>query len=110
MISGFLGFVIPKSLVGLGISPFAGVFVNFLDPFFIGIYLSLFFALIGTKLHQAGTEEMEYHEKLMILPDKEKAASEYKRDRRYGYILIIAGVITTLVLLFGWALPYNGMI
>ncbi|MDR1548075.1 MAG: sodium:solute symporter family protein [Hungatella sp.] len=110
MISGFFGFVIPKSLVGLGISPFAGVFVNFLDPFFIGIYLSLFFALIGTKLHQAGAEEMEYHEKLMILPEKEKVASEYKQDRRYGYILIIAGVITTLVLLFGWALPYNGII
>lgn len=80
MISGFLGFVIPKCLVELSIGPFAYVFVSFLNPFFIGIYLSLFFALIGTKLHQAGVEEMEYHEKLMILPEKEKVASEYKRD------------------------------
>lgn len=110
MIAGFLGFIIPKCLVGFGIKPFASIFVNFLDPFFVGIYFSLLFSLIGTKLRPAGEEEIKYRKGLMVLPQKEKVAAEYKRDYYYAYILIIAGVITTLVLLFGWALPYNGII
>lgn len=110
MLAGFLGFMIPKCLVGFGVKPFVGIFVNFLDPFFIGIYLSLFFAVLGSKLHPAETEEIKYREKLMELPEKEKAPSDYKRDRLYGYILIAAGILTTLFLLFGWALPYNGII
>lgn len=110
MLSGFLGFIIPKCLVGFGIAPFTKILVNFLDPFFLGIYFSLLFAVIGTKLHPAEAKEKEYREKLLILPEKEKVASEYKRDRLYGYVLIAAGVVTTLVLLFGWALPYHGIL
>ena len=110
MIAGFLGFIIPKSLVGFGIQPFAGIFVNFLDPFFVGVGLSLIFAVVGSKLYPAKKEESEYRENLLILPEAEKVASDYKRDKIYGYLLIAVGIVVTLVLLFGWALPYNGLI
>ena len=33
----------------------------------------------------------------------------YKRQV-FGYVLIAAGIAVTLFLLFGWALPYNGII
>lgn len=110
MLSGFLGFIITKCLVGFSVKPFSDIFINFLDPFFIGLYFSLLFAVLGTKLHPAKEEEIEYHKKLMILPKSEKNKLEYKRDYLYGYILIISGIITIGVLLFGWALPYNGII
>ncbi len=110
MIAGFLGFIISKSLVGFHVGPFDHILINFLDPFFIGLYLSLLFAVIGTKLHPVTAVESKYREDLMVIPEEEKVAADYKRDRVYGYILIAAGVATSLFLLFGWALPYNGLI
>ena len=110
MIAGFLGFMVTKCLVGFGVQPFAAVFINFLDPFFVGLYLSLVFAIAGSKLHPVGAKEKECREALLKLPESERAASEYKRDRYYGYLLIAVGIATTCFLLFGWALPYNGML
>lgn len=110
MIAGFLGFMIPKCLVGFGVQPFASLFINFLDPFFLGLLLSVFFAVLGNKLHPVSEEEKNYRDQLLVLPDSEKVAAEYKRDRLYGYMLIVVGIATTLFLLFGWALPYNGML
>lgn len=110
MIAGFLGFIISKCLVGFGVQPFASILINFLDPFFVGIYLSLIFAVLGTKKAPVSKEETEYRDKLMVLPEKEKVAADYKRDKVYGWILIVVGILTTLFLLFGWALPYNGII
>ena len=77
------------------------VFVNFLDPFFIGLYMSL---------HPVSEEETAYREQLMIVPEQERIAKEYKKDYVFGYILIAAGLLTTTFLLLGWALPYNGYI
>lgn len=110
MIAGFLGFMITKGMVGFGIEPAVSLFVNFLDPFFIGLLLSLCFAILGSKLYPVTQEEMEYRRELLILPESEKRKEDYKRDRLYGYSLVIAGILTTCFLLFGWALPYNGMI
>ena len=110
MIAGFLGYIIPKLLSGAGIAPFNKIFINFLDPFFVGLYLSLLFAVIGSKLHPVTQKELDYRSRLMIIPKEEIVASEYRRDRVYGYLLIAAGILTTVVLLFGWALPYNGLL
>ena len=110
MIAGFLGFIVPKCFVGFGVAPFNSIFVNFLDPFFIGLYFSFIFAIVGSKLHPVSETEAAYRAKLMILPESEKVHSDYRRDRLYGYILIAAGILTTVFLLFGWALPYNGLI
>lgn len=110
MIAGFLGFLVPKCLVGFGIQPFASLFKNFLDPFFTGIYLSLLFAVLGSRFIPVSEEEKQYRNRLLVLPDEERSAEDYRRDKVYGWILIGAGVATTLVLLFGWALPYHGIL
>lgn len=110
MTAGFLGFIIPKCLVGFGIAPFNTILINFFDPFFLGLYLSVLFAIIGSKLHPVTEAETNYRKGLLVLPASERVASDYARDRVYGYILIVAGIATTLLLLFGWALPYNGFI
>ena len=110
MIAGFLGFIIPKCMVGFIGGTVGSVFVNFLDPFFIGLYMSLLFAVIGSKLHPVSEEETAYREQLMIVPEQERIAKEYKKDYVFGYILIAEGLLTTVFLLLGWALPYNGYI
>lgn len=110
MVAGFLGFIIPKCLVGFHVAPFDSLFINFFDPFFIGLYLSLLFAVLGSKLHPVTAGETEYRGKLLVLPSSERVHADYRRDRVYGWILVGAGVLTSAVLLFGWALPYNGFI
>ncbi len=110
MIAGFFGFIIPKSLVGFHVAPFDRILVNFLDPFFVGIYLSIIFAVIGSRKYPSSTKEQEYHKQLMVVPRAERVKEDYRRDRVYGYIMVIAGIATACFLLFGWALPYNGLL
>ncbi len=109
MIAGFLGFITTKTLASMPSLSVGSIFINFLDPFFIGIYLSLIFAIIGSKLHPVKEEEKQYRDKLMIIPNSERVAKDYKQDKKYGVVLIVAGVLTTVFLIFGWALPYNGI-
>ncbi|MCQ4808270.1 sodium:solute symporter family protein, partial [Intestinimonas massiliensis] len=62
------------------------------------------------KLRPVTPEESAYRDKLLVLPQGEQAAREYQIDRRYGWLLIVMGVLTTQFLLLTWALPYNGLI
>lgn len=104
MLMGLVGFLTAKSAVVFG-----GVSLqNWLDPFFIGLYLSLIFAVIGSKTSTLSQGEIDYRRNLHIVPAAEKLAMEYKRDKGYGWMLIIVGVLVTIFLLFAWALPYNG--
>ena len=108
MIAGFLGFLGTRGLTEMGIG--TDLFINFLDPFFIGLALSLLFAVIGSKVHPVTEAETGFRKALLRLPAEEASVREYRRDQVYGDILIVTGVAVTLVLLFGWALPYNGWI
>ena len=110
MTAGFLGFMISKCLVGFKVAPFNSILINFFDPFFVGLYLSLLFAVIGSKLRPVTKPETEYRTNLLILPKSEQVARDYAIDRVYGYILIVVGIATTLFLLLNWALPYNGLL
>lgn len=110
MVAGFVGFIIPKCLVGINAFNAAAIFKNFLDPFFIGIYFSLLFAVIGSKKHPVTEDELQYRDELLQLPESEISHKDYQWDRIFAILLIVAGVAVTLFLLFGWALPYNGLI
>ncbi len=110
MLAGFLGFIFSKCLTGFHIGPFDELLKNFLDPFFIGIYLSILFAVIGSKRSPKSLQEESYHKNLLIVPQNERVRADYRRDRIYGYLMIIAGIATACLLLFGWAFPYNGIL
>ncbi len=106
MLAGLIGFLVAKSA-----AVFGGVsLMNWLDPFFIGLYLSIIFAIIGSKTSSLTREEIDYRVNLHILPASEQMTADYRVDKNYGKILIMFGVAVTLFLLFGWALPYNGLI
>jgi len=104
--AGLIGFLVAKSA-----AVFGGVsLMNWMDPFFIGLYLSAIFAVIGSKTSSLTQEEIDYRLNLHILPISEQASADYRVDKNYGKVLIVFGVATTVFLLFGWALPYNGLI
>ena len=84
------------------------ILINFLDPFFIGLYLILIFAVVGSRMYPVTQAETNYRMDLLKTPKAEAVPCEYQKDRRYGCLMILAGVATSLLLLFGWALPYNG--
>lgn len=110
MIAGFLGFLISKFLVSFKVASFDRICINFLDPFFIGIYLSLFFAIAGSIIYPVTEQETIYRSNILILPQSEQIAKDYKIDRYYAYILICVGIATSIFLIYFWALPYNGYI
>lgn len=106
MYAGFICFLVAKSA-----AVFGGVSLqNFLDPFFIGLYCSIIAAIVGSKMYPVTAEEIAYRENLHIIPAEEKLPADYKRDKGYGVLLIVIGALVTVFLLFGWALPYNGLI
>ena len=63
----------------------------------------------GIFLNQWITRE-ERIVKMHILPEAEAKAKDYSRDRVYGHIMMVCGVCVAAFLLFGWALPYNGIL
>jgi sodium/pantothenate symporter len=104
MIAGFLGFIVTKCLNGFGVLP---VFYNFIDPFFIGLYASLVFAVIGSAVSKPSTEEVRVLTEMHVLPDSEKSLADYKRTFAYANVLIVVGVVVAVILIAVWALPYN---
>lgn len=110
MIAGFVGFIGSKLLKTYYPIIFGNIFVNFLDPFFIGVILSLLACIVGSKKHPVSAEEISYRNELLSIPENEKKLKDYQIDKRYGYILMITGILITILLLKNWALPYNHMI
>ncbi len=107
MVTGFVTFFVCKALQATGA---VTIFTNFLDPFLMAVYLSIAAAVLGSREQKPSPEETEFLEKLHVLPESLKKMSEYRRDYVYCYILIGLGIVWTCVLLFIWALPYNGII
>ena len=110
MIAGFVVFLFFKCMVSLDVASFSAIFKNFLDPFFMGLYASLIFAVAGSILQPASEEEITYREQLIRVPESERNPEDYKKDKFFAVGVIVVGIVIALVMLFGWALPYNGMI
>jgi sodium/pantothenate symporter len=106
MIAGFCGFVIAKFMAGFGVT---SIFSGFLDPFFVGLYLSIIFAVLGSSGQKPTTAEIEYREFLHVMPDREIDAREFKITYRYTNFIMVVGVLFIVFLLVFWALPYNGL-
>ena len=106
MYGGFFGFIIPKMIQGF----WGGPFINFFDPFFVGVYSAIILAIVGSMGQTRTPEECKFLEKMHIMPASEKLASDYALDRRFIWILVASGVLISLFLLYFWAFPFNKMI
>lgn len=103
MIGGFFGYLGSKALVEFAGAPLK----NFFDPFFIGVFISIALAILGSKGQQRTAAETEFYTNLHILPQSEQNLKDYKIDKIYAYVLIASGVILTCLLITYWAVPYN---
>jgi sodium/pantothenate symporter len=108
MIAGFLGFMVTKCLNGF--VPSMAIFYNFIDPFFIGLYLSAIFAVVGSLGTKPSAEEASVLKEMHVIPEAEKSLVDYKRTFNYANALIVVGAVVIVVLIAAWAIPYNDFI
>jgi sodium/pantothenate symporter len=104
MIVGFLGFIITKCLQGFGVT---SIFSNFLDPFFIGLYLSIIAAILGSLGNKPTSVEVALRERMHVIPKEITPMREYRRSFGYANALIVVGLLVIVFLIAFWAVPYN---
>lgn len=103
MVGGFFGYIIPKCL-----KEFLGMpFGNLTDPFFIGLLISIILGVALSRGQKRTEPEIAFQEKLHVIPKSEMLVSDYKTDMLYGWLMIGAGALITVLFIVFWAIPYN---
>lgn len=106
MLLGFLGCVIPKTYSAL-----SGVTLPiYLDPFFIGIGMSVIGILIGNKLKRASQMDIAEYDRLHIRPESEKDPVKDKKTRNLMYVYLAFGVALGVFFVVCYAIPYMNAI
>ena len=99
---GFLGGVIPKT-----VSTIAGIQLPiYLDPFFIGIVMSIIGVLIGSLIKKPTPEVIQQYQDLHVQPKSEKDVVETKKTHSLAYVYIVFGIVLGAIFVFAYALPY----
>ena len=102
MLLGFLGCVVSKILYSaLGITP-----PVILDPFFIGIALSLIGAVLGSVLRPVSAGEEELRAALFRAPASSRDERECRKDHRLWIVYLLFGIALGAFFLLMYALPY----
>lgn len=102
MLLGFLGCVIPKTYSAL-----SGVSLPiYLDPFFIGIVMSIIGILIGNKLKSVTKADIKEYEKLHVRPESEKDPEKDRKTRNLMWAYLVFGVAFGLFFVIFYAMPY----
>lgn len=102
MLLGFLGCVIPKTYSAL-----SGVTLPiYLDPFFVGMFMSAIGLLIGGKLKVATQNDIAEYEKLHVRPESEKDPAKDKVTHNMMYVYLAFGIALGLFFVFCYAIPY----
>lgn len=103
MLLGFLGCVIPKTYSAL-----SGVTLPiYLDPFFIGIVMSIIGMVIGNKVKKASPADIAEYEKMHVRPEYEKDPEKDKKTHNLMYVYLAFGVALGLFFVLFYALPYT---
>ena len=106
MLLGFLGCVGPKT-----VSSIMGITLPiYLDPFFIGIVLSVIGMIIGNLIRPATEGEIGMCNGLHIRPESEDVAIENKKTHSLYRVYILFGVLMALFFVFAYAIPYMNAI
>lgn len=102
MLLGFLGCVVSKILYSaLGVTP-----PVILDPFFIGIALSLIGAVLGSVLRPVSAGEEELRAALFRAPASALDERECRKDHRLWIVYLLFGIVLGAFFLLMYALPY----
>ena len=102
MLLGFSGCVVSKILyAALSITP-----PVILDPFFIGIALSLTGAVLGSVLRPVSTGEEELRAALFRAPASALDEAECRKDHRLWIVYLLFGIALGAFFLLMYALPY----
>lgn len=97
MLAGFLGAVVMKLY-----SLFTGVTLPiYLDPFFIGIVLSIIGVIVGTKLKPRSEIEAQEFEKL------HQAKEDIGNMKKYAYGFMIFAALFIVLMFVLYVIPYN---
>ncbi len=103
MLLGFLGCVVPKTYSAL-----SGVTLPiYLDPFFIGVVMSVVGILIGSKLKSATAADIAQYDALHVRPETEKDAAKDRKTYNLMYIYLAFGAALGLLFVFLYAIPYS---
>lgn len=103
MAGGFLGYlaaIFLRETIGLPLK-------NILDPFFIGVAISIALGIWGSRGETKTIEEISFLENLHQVPPSDMATTNYTVSRYYGWSMVVAGVLISAFLIFYWAIPYN---
>ena len=102
MLLGFLGCAIPKAVSALG----KITLPIYLDPFFIGLLMSVIGIVLGSTFKKATDTEFKKYEEIHIRPESEKNALEERKTNRLKYIYMAFGIALGLFFILCYALPY----
>lgn len=103
MLFGFVGCVIPKTYSAL-----SGVTLPiYLDPFFIGIVMSVIGILIGNRTKSTSNADIAEYEKLHVRPESEKDPEKDRKTHNLMYVYLTFGILLGLFFVFCYALPYT---
>lgn len=67
--------------------------------------ISIILGLAGSRNEKVSLAELEYYNRIHILPEFEKSVKSYKRSLLYGDLLIISGILLIVILFYYWVLP-----
>ncbi len=102
MLLGFLGCVIPKAYSAIN-----GITLPiYLDPFFIGIILSIIGMIIGSIVKKARPEDVKFVENIHIRPSSEIDVVKDKKTHNLMYVYAIFSILLGLFFVFAYAIPY----
>ena len=101
MLFGFLGQITAETLMRFTSISLSGP----LHPFLIGIYLNVLAIYFGSKGQVRTQLEIDYQDRMHVIPETELVYADYKRDKLYAKILMVSGVMMSLILIVFWALP-----
>lgn len=105
MMGGFFGYLLPKCMKEVADISIA----SWLDPFFVGCLLSILLGVLGSMGQKKSAAEQAFQDKLHITPMLETKAADYRRDRVYGWLMVVVGAGLAALFIGYWALPYNAI-
>ena len=102
MLLGFLGGVVTKTAASIA----KLTLPIYLDPFFVGIALSIVGVIAGSLAKKPQEEEMRQFEQMHVQPESEKNVAESRKTHSLAYLYIAFGVLLGVVFVFAYAIPY----